>query len=312
MPSTIFCGPILVLGIFVDVCKDLLRNGKLDVTLPCGAVHTFPIVVNFHRGSNSNKRLPLKSTKTCPPILHPILPDEYSSQSCRLEKGKPSQIQYTDFAVRQFSQEFTPIPEEQPTIIQRGYIAQMLKPLHAGFYFSHLFKVDWIILLLCLHFNEELRCFRLAEGCFFLITPYLWQESLSPLTVDFLVNAGVGSVVPQTFWMPMSETNQRRYFLESSLELPIFFPREDGGLGYSITDAIARNVNTLFWRDSSLSFGSRTSAHVRINVCVYLTTTYFPPYHSACTVAELPRIQTPVSDEEHDAQKISEFHRSHG
>jgi len=90
------------------------------------------------------------------------------------------------------------------------------------------------------------------------------QHPWMPLDLD--VRATQGTVVPQQRWIPADEVDVRRHVEEASLELPIFFVKYDGGIGFALYDILQGHDIDLFNRDSQAQLGGRTTTHIRINV----------------------------------------------
>jgi hypothetical protein len=90
------------------------------------------------------------------------------------------------------------------------------------------------------------------------------------LLLDFLVVPSHGPVVPQTLWVPRSSRDLAQYVLEAELQLPIFFLRNNGGVGLSLTDASVGNSSALVGCSQPVNVGGRTSVHLRMQVRLYL------------------------------------------
>ncbi len=76
----------------------------------------------------------------------------------------------------------------------------------------------------------------------------------------------VGTVVPQTLWIPHSVTDREHYVQNAELQMPIFFLHADWRLGLPLEAAIAGRCHTLLSAQYSAPLGPQTTTHIRIGV----------------------------------------------
>jgi len=88
------------------------------------------------------------------------------------------------------------------------------------------------------------------------------------LLLDLLAAPAYGPIVPQTLWVPRSSRDLAQYVLEAELQLPIFFLRNNGGVGLSLADAAAGNSSALVGCSQPVNVGGRTSVHLRMQVSI--------------------------------------------
>jgi hypothetical protein len=76
----------------------------------------------------------------------------------------------------------------------------------------------------------------------------------------------VGTVVPQTLWIPHNVTDREHHVQNAELQMPIFFLHTDGRLGLPLEAAIAGRCHTLLNAQYSAPLGPQTTTQIRIGV----------------------------------------------
>jgi hypothetical protein len=86
------------------------------------------------------------------------------------------------------------------------------------------------------------------------------------MPLDFNIKLTQGTVVPQRRWNPADEFDIRRFVVQATLQLPIFFVHLNGGVGFWLPDILQDRDRNLCDRDSEAPLGGTTTTHIRINV----------------------------------------------
>ncbi|KAI9454399.1 hypothetical protein BJY52DRAFT_1122801, partial [Lactarius psammicola] len=131
-----------------------------------------------------------------------------------------------------------------------GYIAHTFHSRRAEQYFLGLLKSDSIPPIKTLSYPGR-------EGHFFL-TP----DPSSRLLDRAVVNSG--SVVPQEMWPLRNVHDMKRYVVQVSLRMPIFFEGVDGRLGLSLEAAAAGRCNGLRSAQEFAPLGYSPTIYIRI------------------------------------------------
>jgi hypothetical protein len=90
------------------------------------------------------------------------------------------------------------------------------------------------------------------------------QNLMMPM--DYNVRTTQGTVVPQQRWAPADEIDVRRYVAGAVLQLPIYFVKRDGGVGFWLPDILQGRDHDLYHGDREAPLGGRATTHLRINV----------------------------------------------
>jgi hypothetical protein len=150
-------------------------------------------------------------------------------------------------------------------VLVDGFLAHTFSPKDANAFFSFLLRTP-----------DFLRYYRVSysRGVWYITqnAPYLPRSSLCApaqnpsLSLDFSVKGTQGTVVPQRRWFPTDEVDFRRFVLEATLQLPIFFVKQNGGVGFWLPDILQGRDRDLYNRDFEASLGGVATTHIRINV----------------------------------------------
>ncbi|KZV67890.1 hypothetical protein PENSPDRAFT_754594 [Peniophora sp. CONT] len=149
-------------------------------------------------------------------------------------------------------------------ILRDGFLAHMFG-VFTELFFQSLLKTSVRSLPVQFPLHGWPSAFALSQGAVTSLQPNVVDAYQYPyLLLDLLVNTAIGPVVPQTLWVPRSSRDLAQYVLEATLELPIFFVRNDGGIGITVADASAGNSASLLGSTRAVNVGGRTSVHLRI------------------------------------------------
>jgi len=89
---------------------------------------------------------------------------------------------------------------------------------------------------------------------------------ISSLPLNFSIRTTQGTIVPQPRWVPADEIDGRRHIHDATLQLPIFFVnRNNGAVGFWLTDILQGHDGDLHNRDSHALLGGRATTRIRIN-----------------------------------------------
>ena len=80
---------------------------------------------------------------------------------------------------------------------------------------------------------------------------------------------GMGTVVPQTMWSPLTVDDRLRLMGETELQMPIFFEGADGKLGLSLEACAAGRCDGLVNGQEFTRLGQRSIINIRIMVCAF-------------------------------------------
>jgi hypothetical protein len=152
------------------------------------------------------------------------------------------------------------------SILHHGYIAHMFT-IFTEHFFQCVLKSPLQSVNVQFSVEGLPNTFAVAQGEVINISgnfPNLYGQPY--LLLDFLADTSRGPIVPQTLWIPRSVRDQSHYVLEAELQLPIFFIRNDGGIGISLTDASSGSSSSLLGNTQPVNVGGRTSVHLRIQV----------------------------------------------
>jgi hypothetical protein len=191
--------------------------------------------------------------------------------------------------VEQARYHFTPCvssPRPPPDISVDGSISYMFGPWVAEVYFAYLFKGRIRRSLLCWNVpNWPGACFTsqgVLNDAAKMSTCYKWEPKARLL--DYDARNFEGTIVPQTLWSPQSQGAMNKYVLDATLQLPIFFVRQDRTVGLPLHEAVEGPHGTLLGAQTYALLGGQSTHHVRIQVRVYCTIS--PP---SVNVAVSPR-----------------------
>ena len=161
-----------------------------------------------------------------------------------------------------------------------GYISYTFSPQMAEFFLVQLlFKVAN---------SASIQAIRDASGsgAYFVFNnpshyspPPLTISGRGAWVLDYDVRPG-GSVVPQELWVPQGQVDRLRYVNEAQFRMPVFFVRNDGGLGVPVLNAAAGHMQL---RDVVLPppLQDKTTAKIRIAVRPFF---FSFPHHLPCGV----------------------------
>lgn len=171
-------------------------------------------------------------------------------------------------------------------ILVDGFITNMFSPRDAFAFFT-----------LLLRMQDFLPHVTYLRGVWYI--NHVQQPSAglpTQLPLDFNSWPTEGTVVPQRRWTPADEADVRRYVLEATLQLPVFFVNRNGAVGFCLPDILEGRDGDLYNRDSYALLGGRTTTHIRINVSTlpYPAVTDLHPCRSTpFTVARVCLLATP-------------------
>jgi hypothetical protein len=157
-------------------------------------------------------------------------------------------------------------PVSPNDILVDGFLAHMFSPQDA-----------YVFLTLLLRTPDFLRYYHVnyLQGVWSITQNaplHVHQPSLEastqnpPLALDFSVQATQGTVVLQRRWIPTEEDNVRRHVQEAALQLPIFFVKQNGGVGFWLPDILQARDLDLQNRDRAAPLGGVATTNIRINV----------------------------------------------
>lgn len=150
-----------------------------------------------------------------------------------------------------------------------GYISRAFHPnKDVETYFSHLLKLRaGDVKDLCLTIQSPS-----GSGEVFVIQaaprhlqsrPTMFCNRVPVWLLDYVIK-DIGTVVPQTLYIPHNRSDYGRYVEEAELQMPIFFVHENGDLGLPLEDAISGQCHTLRHADTQAQLGGRSTTHIRI------------------------------------------------
>ena len=156
-------------------------------------------------------------------------------------------------------------------ILVDGSISYMFGPVVAEIYFGYLFKGSIRSSLLrwdvpdwpgaCFTSQPILNTVAETITC-------LEREPKSHM-LDYNARNLEGTVVPQALWSPRSLGATNKYVLDATLQLPIFFVRQDRTVGVSLREAVEGPREGLLGAQSYAPLGGQSTLHVRIQVRDY-------------------------------------------
>jgi hypothetical protein len=138
------------------------------------------------------------------------------------------------------------------------------------------------------------------------------QNSMLPL--DLTVHPTQGTVVPQQRWAPTDEIDVRRHVAGATLQLPSYFVKRSGEIGFWLPDILQGRDYDLHDGDREALFGGRATTHLRINVSSHtlMLVDYkdSKPYCPVPTPSQWPgcadwKRQIPTRDETHSRNPIT-------
>ena len=151
-----------------------------------------------------------------------------------------------------------------------GYISRAFYPNRsAELYLSHLLKTSRNLKDLYQTLpapGGSGLVFVIREASRPLRSPPLMWDSGAPLWLLDYVIKDIGTVVPQTLWIPHHRNDIRQHVEEADLQMPIFFIHENGDLGLSLEDAVNGRHSTLRDARTQAQLGGKTTTHIRISV----------------------------------------------
>ncbi|KAH9988570.1 hypothetical protein BJV77DRAFT_1186368 [Russula vinacea] len=100
-------------------------------------------------------------------------------------------------------------------------------------------------------------------------TCYKWEPKARLL--DYDARNFEGTIVPQTLWSPQSQGAMNKYVLDATLQLPIFFVRQDRTVGLPLHEAVEGPHGTLLGAQTYALLGGQSTHHVRIQWPGYRT-----------------------------------------
>ncbi|KAI0259807.1 hypothetical protein BC834DRAFT_846535 [Gloeopeniophorella convolvens] len=92
---------------------------------------------------------------------------------------------------------------------------------------------------------------------------HLVSNPCASFAIDFHITS-IGTVVPQTIWVPQSINDRRQYVEHAELQLPIFFKLRNGQLGLPLAVAAAGRCEELCNDREGAPLGLKSSTHIRI------------------------------------------------
>ena len=157
-----------------------------------------------------------------------------------------------------------PRPIQASDILVDGFIALTFSPGDAQHFFA-----------LLLGTRDFLRHYRISysRGIWYIMQnpPYFspqpgvpTQNSILPL--DHSIATTQGTVVPQRRWAPADEIDVRRYVESAALQLPVYFVKQNGELGFWLPDILRGRDHDLYNGHGEAPLGGRTTTHIRLDV----------------------------------------------
>ncbi|KAH9165183.1 hypothetical protein EDB89DRAFT_1911588 [Lactarius sanguifluus] len=83
--------------------------------------------------------------------------------------------------------------------------------------------------------------------------------------LDYSSRATEGTILPQQRWTPADEVDVRRHVEGAALQLPIYFVKRDGSIGFPLPDILRGYDRDLHNANNFAPLGGRTTTHIRIN-----------------------------------------------
>jgi hypothetical protein len=147
-------------------------------------------------------------------------------------------------------------------VLVDGYISHTFTPRQAERYFIWLLKTN---LPHC-----PSRRIPGIDSTFF-HTPSVpgYISNQAPDQSRWVLDRGIlnmGTVVPQTLWVPHTQTDLRNHVELARLQLPIFFQCIDGRLGLPLEAAASGRCHSLADAQISAPLGDKSTTHFRIIV----------------------------------------------
>jgi hypothetical protein len=160
----------------------------------------------------------------------------------------------------------------QPTandVFVDGFIANTFSPQDVHGFLTHLLgRQDYLQ-----HYNVVFhgRAWYITQNYVLPQSPGVPPAQHPWIPLDLSVGATQGTVVPQRRWIPADEVDVRRHIEEATLQLPIFFTKNNGEIGFTLRDILHGLDIDLLNRDSQAQLGGVATTHVRINVglCIF-------------------------------------------
>jgi hypothetical protein len=164
------------------------------------------------------------------------------------------------------------LPIQASDLLVYGFIAHTFSPEDTHYFLALLLRTQKYLQ----HYSISY-----SQGVWYMMQnpPYFPQQpSGTPpqnlmLSLDFNINETQGSVkptqgsvVPQRRWIPEDEIDVRRYVASATLQFPIYFVKENGGIGFWLPDILQGRDHDLDNGDREAALGGRTTTHLRINV----------------------------------------------
>jgi len=145
-----------------------------------------------------------------------------------------------------------------PSLLVDGYISQCFGPQHAEAFFLFLLKNN--------SFYGAYYSGR--EGGYFIVTSvprHIQVQFPDPRT--WIIDRGLmsyGTMVPQGFWVPHTNTDRRQHVAEAELQMPIFFEDTNGRLGITLEAAASGRCHGLLNAQCFAPLGNKSTTHIRI------------------------------------------------
>jgi hypothetical protein len=132
------------------------------------------------------------------------------------------------------------------------------------------------------------------------------QNSLLPL--DYSITTTQGTVVPQRRWTPADEIDVRRYVESATLQLPVYFVKQNGRIGFWLPDILQGRDQDLYDGHGEAPLGGRATTHLRLNVSSHtlmLAAKFSPIYLRQWPGCDFWKRQIPIRDETHSRNPIT-------
>lgn len=158
-----------------------------------------------------------------------------------------------------------PRPIQASDILIDGFIALTFSPEDAQHFFALLLRTP-----------DFLRHYRISylRGTWYMVPnpPYFlppppgFPTQNLPLPLDYSITTTQGTVVPQHRWAPADEIDVRRYVESAALQLPVYFVKVNGELGFWLPDILQGRDHDLYNGNGEAPLGGRTTTHLRLHV----------------------------------------------
>ena len=159
------------------------------------------------------------------------------------------------------------LPIQASDLLVYGFIAHTFSPEGAHNFFASLLRTQEYLRHYNISYSQIEGVWNVTQNPPYILPPPPGtppQNLVLPL--DFNINMTQGSVIPQQRWTPADEIDVRRYVESATLQLPIYFVKKNGGIGFWLPDILQGIDHDLDNGDREAQLGGRVTTHLRISV----------------------------------------------